>query len=284
MTTDFKPMLAPPADKIGNDFSKLSFPYLASPKFDGIRCVIVNGKALTRSLKPVPNRFVRGYLEGRPELEGFDGELMVRGGFQAVASAFMGRDGEPDFIFNVFDRASLSVFYLRLNGVQDAIRHLKDPRIVDVPHEWARNAETLETIERAYLDRGFEGVMLRHPHGPYKHGRATPKEGWLIKVKRTFDAEAEIIECIERERNDNVAFTNELGRSKRSSAQAGKVGVGMLGAFRVRGLNAPFTGAEFNVGSGLSDGLRAVYWHKRAEMVGQIIKYRYQPHGVKDLP
>jgi DNA ligase-1 len=281
-----KPMLSADLNKARNDFSTLHYPLLASPKFDGIRCVIYEGKALTRSLKPIPNRFVRAYLEALPDLEGMDGELMVEGSFQAVTSAIMSHEGEPSFVFNVFDNVHhKDPFHVRLGLAAEKVDRLSDPRIVAVKHEWVRDAEALEDIERDYLDHGFEGVMLRDPKGAYKSGRATLKEGGLIKVKRFFDCEAQVIGYEEKEKNTNEAFKDELGRTKRSSAKAGKVGVSMLGALRVRGLDGgPFAGAEFSVGSGLNDGLRAMWWHRREELEGMIMKFKYQPHGVKNLP
>jgi hypothetical protein len=49
---------------------------LASPKIDGIRAIIGNGAALSRSLKPIRNLFVQSVL-GRAEFQGLDGELVV---------------------------------------------------------------------------------------------------------------------------------------------------------------------------------------------------------------
>ena len=99
MTTITKPMLA---SKCG-DPQALPFPVLATPKLDGIRCLKVGGKALTRSFKPVSNRFVREWIEANLP-DGVDGELVLRGGtFSETTSAIGARDGEPDFVFHVFD-------------------------------------------------------------------------------------------------------------------------------------------------------------------------------------
>lgn len=68
-----KPMLA---SKCENPHL-LPFPVLATPKLDGIRCLKIGGKALTRSLKPISNRFVREWIEDNLP-DGVDGELMLR--------------------------------------------------------------------------------------------------------------------------------------------------------------------------------------------------------------
>jgi hypothetical protein len=71
----------------------LPFPVLATPKLDGIRCLKLGGKALTRSFKPISNRFVREWIEANLP-DGVDGELMLRDGtFSETTSAIGRRDG-----------------------------------------------------------------------------------------------------------------------------------------------------------------------------------------------
>ena len=57
-----------------SDLAAVRFPVLASPKLDGVRCVIRDGVAMTRTLKPIPNRHVRAMLAHLPDL---DGELIA---------------------------------------------------------------------------------------------------------------------------------------------------------------------------------------------------------------
>ena len=93
----FRPLLA--ADATDAD---IRYPVLASPKIDGIRCLIVNGKAVTRSLKPIPNEHIRSMLE-KYAPDGADGEIVVGDSFNATTSAVMSRDGEPEFTYFIFD-------------------------------------------------------------------------------------------------------------------------------------------------------------------------------------
>src|SRR4051812_44778849 len=98
-----KPMLAVAAE----DLTALKFPLLATPKLDGIRCVVVGGKAMSRSFKPIPNDWVRSEIE-RTCPDGFDGEIMIKGAdFNAAQSQIMSRDGKPDFEYHVFDYVRL---------------------------------------------------------------------------------------------------------------------------------------------------------------------------------
>ena len=97
-----KPMLAGKCDCP----EALSFPVLATPKLDGIRCLKIAGQALTRSFKPISNTFARQWIEANLP-DGLDGELMLRGGtFNATTSATGRESGEPDFVFHVFDYVS----------------------------------------------------------------------------------------------------------------------------------------------------------------------------------
>ena len=54
----------------------------------------------------------------------------------------------------------------------------------------------------------------------------------LLKVKRFYDAEAVILDTYEGMGNQNEAQRDALGRTKRSSARAGKVDRGELAAVR----------------------------------------------------
>lgn len=277
MTT--KPMLA---GKAPADLSKLVYPVLTSPKLDGIRCLVADGRVLARSLKPIPNAHVRDLLCDA-NFEGFDGELISGATFGETTSAIMSRSGQPAFAYHVFDlrldtnrpfrdRLSIATRTVDLAGL-DWLRA--------VPHRWARTPADVEDHEADALAAGFEGLMIRDPDGPYKAGRSTEREGWLLKLKRFADGEAEVIGFEEQLHNTNEATTNELGRTKRSSAQAGLVGAGVLGKLIVRDLAS---GVEFGLGTGFNAEQRADLWHSRATLAGRIVKYKSQPYGVKDAP
>lgn len=284
----FKPMLA--SDCKG-DLASIVYPVLASPKLDGIRCIVRDGRALSRSLKPIPNEYIRASLE-HPAFEGFDGELMLRdtaATFQAVTSAVMKRDGAPAFVFNTFDHHDADnpkrPFAMRYTSLVSRLKYAASitelhQHVDVVPHIVVPDAASLAAFEAEQLALGYEGVMVRAPGGPYKYGRSTVREGFLLKVKRFEDAEAIVVGFEERMHNTNEATTNELGRTKRSSAQEGKVPMGTLGAFV---LERP-DGVRFNCGTGLDDALRAEVWAQRAAWLGATVKYKHQPHGAKDAP
>lgn len=275
-----KPMLA---GKV-TDVNALRYPVLASPKLDGIRCLLIGGAAYSRNLKLIPNAFIQDRLKG---LTGLDGELIVGSPkaadcFNRSTSAVMSRDGEPKFNFWVFDHWTDEDmgFAERLAYAKRAIVG-KAKEVMHVAHKRIKSAEELLEYEAQMLLAGFEGVMVRDPVGPYKHGRSTEREGWLLKLKRFEDSEAEIVDYVERQHNANEQTRDELDRAKRSSHKANKVATGTLGAIKVRDIHSK---VEFEIGTGFDDKLRAVIWADRIRFHGKIVKYKFQPTGVKDKP
>ena len=267
-----KPMLACEAN-----LKALKFPVLASPKLDGVRALVREGVVLSRSLKPIPNRHVQ-MLFGRPELEGLDGELILGDpthpeAYRRTVSAVMSIEGEPDVDFHVFDRWDRDYPYTEIT--------LSYGRTIPVCSTLIRTMEELEEYEVALLDKGYEGVMLRDPQSPYKFGRSTVKEGYLLKLKRFADSEAEIIGFEELMHNQNEATINETGHTERSTKQDGLLPADTLGALIVRDIHS---GVEFKIGTGFTAAERQKFWNLRATLRGALVKYQYFPTGSKEKP
>jgi DNA ligase-1 len=284
----FKPMLAPHEIP---DFDTLRYPLLASTKFDGFRCMSQDGLK-SRTLKPIVNQFLQERFKGLPW--GVDGEL-IQGlkqdneTFKRTSRIAVKKDRPLDFFgdtvrLRVFDKFDPTApFDQRLAAATEACKGHEFA--VPVPHEVIANVSDLEAFEAQSLEQGYEGVMLRSLSGPYKQGRATLKQGWLMKVKRFEDAEATIIEAYEENENQNEEFTNELGRMARSSCKAGKVGKGQLGGFRCVGYNGHYQGVEFDVSSSAIDhDDRKTMWTGRDTLKGLVLTYKFFPKGSDTKP
>jgi DNA ligase-1 len=273
-----KPMLAATLE----DENDIKFPVLATKKLDGIRCLKLSSKVLSRSFKGIPNSHIVSALSLVPD--GLDGELMVRNSsFNDTQSGVMSEDGEPDFEYWVFD-------YVKNDIKKPYVERMKDLEALDLPPFCVKVLPTLINssaellaYEAIVLAEGHEGVMLRSPSSPYKCGRATLREGFLSKLKRFKDSEAVITGFEERLHNANEATTDELGHTKRSSHKANMVPINTLGAFLVRDIH---DGREFKIGTGigLNDELRKQIWETKDQYLGKIVNYRYQECGSKDLP
>lgn len=278
MSDIFKPMLATDAD-----LSKLRFPLLASAKLDGVRAVVRGGVVYSRSNKPIPNKFVQMQFK---EYEHYDGELicgnpMSKSCYRDTVSVVMSHDkpahGVQFFVFDHVKQPTLP-YKSRAAGIYVHNSPLNMVRV----HEQVviSDINRLLQLEARYLEMGYEGLILRDPNAPYKNGRSTVNEGFLLKLKRFVDSEAEIVGFEERMHNGNEATTNELGRTKRSSHKDGKTGRGDLGSLILKRPD----GVTFNCGTGFDDGLRQDIWDNQRKYLGKIAKYKHFEIGAKDLP
>jgi DNA ligase-1 len=280
----FRPMLAATASTVPQQS------FLVSPKIDGIRCLIIDGVAMSRNLKPLPNEQLREVLS-HPLLTGLDGELVAGSATDALAfngttRAVMGRKADAGHVlFQVFDDFSDPTlpFEARLEAarrkVQKAQAH--DLPVAFLQHTYVRSQSGLEALYETYLQQGYEGAMLRDPIGPYKHGRSTTREAWLLKLKPFQDAEAEILDVEELHRNLNPKELSELGYAKRSTAKDGKVAADTLGSLRVRDVK---TGIIFRIGGGFTQAQRDELWQARESIPGRLVRYKSCTIGVKDAP
>lgn len=266
----------------------IQFPVLASVKLDGVRAVVTGGRLLSRSMKPIPNRYINEELQPIEELEGLDGELIVgpphaKDVYNKTVSGVMSRDGEPDFTWYVFDYAEDGVYWDRHEHIVNIVgtEGHSHSRIVLLKQMSVRNKYELQRLEELVLEAGFEGLILRSEWAPYKQGRSTIKQGYLLKLKRFHDAEAEVLGCVEQMHNENEATLDERGYTKRSTHKAGKVQAGVLGALQVRDIES---GVEFEIGTGFTAEQRKNLWDGREYLPGKIVKYKHFPVGVKDKP
>ena len=276
-----KPMLA------GKFDPKLArFPVLASPKLDGIRCLVLNGVPVSRTLKLIPNRYVRAWFNAcqTQHFEGLDGELIIGSPthpdcYRTTVKGIMAHDGTPNFTFHVFDTMKHPTM-----PYVDRMATIEVPRqtwVRAVPQVPIDSMEDLDRVEATMLGEGYEGLMLRDPSGLYKFGRSSAREGLLLKVKRFEDGEAVVTGVVELLHNGNEARTNALGRTERSSHKGNKTGMETLGALVCEGLTA-FPGVRFEVGTGFTSAERQKLWDNPP--LARIIKFKYFAVGVKDKP
>jgi len=267
------------------DVSSLKFPVLATPKLDGIRVLKVDGKAVTRKFKPIPNTHIRELLEKHLP-DGIDGEIMTEGTFNDIQSKVMSFDGEPDFTFYAFDFVQSDLNRDYKERIDDLLHHFvdnptKEFQVIVLYPVWIHSPEQLFEYEKTCLEQGYEGVMIRTPDGKYKCGRSTSKEQILMKLKRFYDAEAQIVGFEEKMHNENKQEKDEFGLSKRSTKKGGLIPADTLGALIVEDLK---TGVKFGIGSGFTDELKKEIWIHRKKYKNKIVKYKYQSVGVKDAP
>lgn len=286
-----KPLLSHHLDVEAGELERLRFPLWGTPKIDGIRMLKVDGHAVSRTFKRVPNRYTRELVERGHIPNGLDGEFIVLGDhFHDTNGAFRSESGTPNFRWKVFDyisdsdssaAAAAKPYLDRLDDLAALSLPLWIERLLPVP---IHTMEQLGSYEEQFLSMGWEGIMLRRGDGPYKFGRSTFNEHILMALKRFADAEAMVVGYEEQVTNQNEPMRDAFGHTKRSSHKANLVTTGRLGALICVGIGDPFEGVQFNIGTGFDSATRERLWDDRDRLRGQVVKYRYQQVGVKDCP
>jgi DNA ligase 1 len=275
-----KPMLAAACEE--SDFHLIKYPVLGTPKLDGIRCLkIDDGQVVSRTFKPIQNKYIRERLNKELPI-GADGEIISGATFQECTHNVMSFEGEPEFLYYMFDYVATDPRASYQSRVRDYLRwHEKKerPLIIPLKPKVINNNEELLAFEEKMLALGHEGICIRTPDGPYKNGRSTLREGYLLKIKRFKDSEAVIVGFEELYSNQNEAEKDAFGRTKRSTHKDNLVPQNILGAFIVTD-----KGQTFKIGTGITAEQRKDFWFTKDQLLNKIIRYKYFEVGVKDAP
>lgn len=272
------------------------YPLIATPKIDGFRCQTSGSVPsprgwvsvpLTRSLKNIPNHYLRGMLGALPS--GLDGEI-ISGNFQETQSRVMSAGGEFTFQYHVFDcridEHAAQSLYPKWPYEQRLfdLRHVKlPPFCIKELGLIVQSREDLLAYEAVCLEQGYEGVMLRKPNSRYKLGRSTLNEFILVALKRTEDAEGVIVGFTEKMHNSNEAERDLVGNMRRPSHKEGMVSLNTLGALIVEA-DIGKGRVQFQIGTGLTETDRVMIWSDRDRYLGRQIKFKYQQCGTKERP
>lgn len=282
-----KPMLACDWDE-----AKLRFPLIALPKIDGVRGLSPAGKLVARSLEPHANVFVTKMLSKKVFL-GVDGELAAG----EPSSPSLCRDTTS--LMNTFDRRPDSTFRWHAFDNCDP-RHAHRPfaeryallarraeeltaagPVLIVPAFPVGNLGQLLRLKQEWLRKGYEGVILRDPNAPYKHGRSTAAEGGFLRIKDFSDEEGVVVSIEEGRSNQNPKKTNALGLTERSTHAENMRPNGLLGSMQVRRKDGSL--CTVSPGKMTADDKRR-YLRFPDLLIGHTIKFKFFAHGVKDKP
>ena len=248
---------------------------IVEPKLDGVRVIVIcdvdkdevklfsrNGKELFNF--PEINKTFDDMLDQMSESMVFDGEVMSDD-FQTLMREIHRKSGAKtkDAKLNLFDCLPLSEFK---NGGSNSVNNVilkRKEMLESFKFHLKSNIHLVEYVKmnlsdedgqkqfadynKMCIDRGFEGIMVKPVNGVYECKRSTL---WL-KVKPFIEVSL------------TVKDTEEgTGRN-----------AGKLGALIVEGKD----GGKFiktNVGSGLSDEDREVYWKDKGKLIGQVVEVR----------
>ena len=146
----------------------------------------------------------------------------------------MSEDGEPDFYYVVYDMWNKGDDYNeRFAKLNDWFYENGSNYLKLITNDVVFTPRCAEGYLEQHINNGYEGVMLRCPRSPYKQGRSTFKEGYLLKLKKFLDDEAVVIGFEERLHNTNEKESDERVYAKRSSKKEGMVRANTLGSLIV---------------------------------------------------
>lgn len=270
--------------KINDDpiaLHKLEYPLFASLKIDGIRAYSDRYTLYSKSNKPIRNFATQEALN---LIDGIDGELVVGepnaiGCINRTYSGVMSYENDPEariFVFDYFHgHNSAYAYHLRLDSLKEACARCKSDRIVLLEQQLVRSVEDVLEFEKKALSSGYEGVILRSPHGLYV---SAPREARIYKLKRFCDTEVTVVGFVEMLVNNNPQKVSELGTMVRSKDRSMLTPGGTLGGFVVM-----WNGGEIVVGCGrLTEKERLHIFQNQADYLGRRFTMRYMRYGMLD--
>lgn len=261
----------------------LRFPMYLQPKYDGIRVLFYNGTALSSSLKPLRNTALQDYARKHSAmLDRIECEFYVpssEGGFREATSICRngGRSIDKGRLY-AFDIMDDTIDYSKRFDL--LLSKKLDSFITVAPTVEVTEVSQVEPLLNLHLDQGYEGVMLKRCDAMYKHGRATLKSQECLKLKPFVDDDAIIVGWKYEQENDNPAYIDELGRTKRSSAKEGKYDKPLIGA--VLCICDKFV-QPFWV-SGFTTEEKEMMFKCRDRLEGTRITFKHQPCECYDAP
>jgi len=247
--------------------------YIAEPKYDGLRGVIVfkgcKGEALTRTGLPIPN--AKHVIDELAKTGNFfnqvlDGEFLADD-WNLSQSIVKTQEPHPEaekLKFYVFDiipleswvaKAETHPLWFRKEELERRVGKFKFT--LNTPSTpMCRTPEEISKTLVAYTTVGFEGIMLKDLDAPYQYKKSAT---WL-KVKPIHEADFFITGATE-------------GRGKHK---------GKLGALFIMNEELALpngeTGVECEVGTGFSDAQREELWadFKADKLIGRCVEVEYQ--------
>lgn len=239
--------------------------WCVEPKLDGLRMVVISGKAYTRNGRTIDTvgHIIDELFSPAAVAHGgdeyvYDGEIMGKTDFDQDSGKIRKKGNGPnrDLVYNVFDMLTLREWRerkseplnVRKMRMHDWLGTLcpKNTQIVPMLTLSAdASTEELFATRDRFIKAGYEGAMLKDFRAPYVFKRSAS----ILKLKDFSSADGVI-----------KSWYEGRGRHK-----------GRLGGFVVE-----FDGVETRVGGGYNDQQRTELWAKRDQMVGKWLEAEYQ--------
>lgn len=228
------------------------------PKYDGLRCVVVDGVPMSRAghrLEGVSHILDELATIGNILDYVIDGEVTAATRELSIGKA-RARAGSKDTTFFAFDLVPRDQWESRKTGPlwqrRKLLRDLFQERehVKLVPYELVLNPTLADIVRHrdAWIARGTEGIVWKRAKMPYHFSTSSSRPDHVLKFKLFETEDLEIIRCEEGKRGTRLE--------------------GTLGAIVCR----LESGGEVNFGTGFSDAERDRLWAIREQLPGMTLE------------
>lgn len=245
--------------------AEVKYPLIAQHKLDGFRAIYspkVKG-FIGRNGRMIRNENLQAYFA---ELIKADENLVLDGelysdtlSFNEIASVLNSEDKDLTGIhYCVYDTLLIneweaqkcsSAYESRLRLLTQFVQVRKPANVRVITSQEVKSETDVQEFYKESLGQGYEGLMLKSPHGVYQWKRVTVKSQTMMKLKPTDDYDGKIV-----------------GYEEGEGKLAGSLGVLIAS---VEGIKNPV-----KVGSGFTEEERDALWGLRSTLVGQWIKIK----------
>lgn len=256
------PMLAHDFTKRGKSLD-WSAGVWAQPKLDGFRCLYNSEIGFwSRGGKPFSGTVDLGHLGFLTHGLTFDGELILPPPytFQQTCAAIKKQRPETALLeFHIFDVVLPDEPFTQRNALlaELFVKHTLPEQVVKVQTFTLDCIDDAARSQAAFMEQGYEGLILRSAGGKYDVGNRSPD---LLKLKVFEDAEFQILGLRE-------------GVGKEAGAAIFTCGISTSAGLR-----------EFDVRPRGSYELRQLWWQQREELIGRFLTVRYQSFSDEGIP
>jgi DNA ligase 1 len=184
------------------------YPYISQPKLDGVRCLVSKYHMQTRNGKdfvscPHVLEELTRFFKKFPDAV-LDGELYnhdLKHDFEKIVSLVRKTKPTPEDIADTQEYVQYHVYDIitpepmsytnRYNIISEYISGMQSIKLVHA--DLVNNKDEVNTLMAEYLEKGYEGQMIRIDDIPYEHKRSNS----LLKNKEFDDAEFKIVNIVE---------------------------------------------------------------------------------------
>ena len=254
-------MLCYPLDLAKLD--KWERPWIVQPKLDGDRCIamcrpggpVVLVSSQMNMIVSVPHIY-EALVKSRVGKVSLDGELYIHGLSHQKIRSIVGRKKNlhPDYeavSLHLYDLVDFEQDQMQRSSklIKLSAQELSPFKCIElVPSYLVNTVEQFEWAFKMIMDKGYEGIVVRHPHNRYVQRRSP----FIMKLKP--DA-YDIYKIIGFEEERDI-----YGELK-----------GSLGSFHCVSPD----GQDFWVGSGFTKEDRETMWESRFSFVGKFVRIKY---------